>query len=154
MNNEEFLKSIGFSGGYERMKYIKEIDFEKEIKEYGNTLDSEHKEVSRKIFTDLLNKGFGYDFIYFVIYKLNGQDIIKYRFLVFNQKFQDEVNTELQAYYKDLECKKQFNKFIVDGILKQMEDLKNRPTLIIKKEKKERPKWELPWDEIEATPDE
>ena len=73
------------------------IDYEKEVNDYGRSLEPVAKQVARDVFTDLLQMGYDYEWIYFGIMNLGQRDIARHRGLFFYKAFQEEVAAMVAA---------------------------------------------------------
>ena len=73
------------------------IDYEKEVNDYGRSLEPVAKQVARDVFTDLLQMGYDYEWIYFGIMNLGQRDITRHRGLFFYKAFQEEVAAMVAA---------------------------------------------------------
>ena len=83
------------------------IDYKKEIAAYGNSIKSEsEKNVARIAIQKLYKRGFGYDYIYYMIKHLNGKSIADYYNMLFYKEFQKEV-IAIMEYEKEKEREKQ-----------------------------------------------
>ena len=67
------------------------VRYEKEIRENAASLEGEEKQVAGDILNDLLRQGHSLRFAYLAFSLLKGRSVIKYRHLMFNKSFQDEV---------------------------------------------------------------
>ena len=74
------------------------IDYEKEVNDYGRSLEPVAKQVARDVFTDLLYMGYDYEWIYFAIMNLGQRDIARHRGLFFYKAFQEEVAAMVAAH--------------------------------------------------------
>ena len=68
------------------------IDYKKYINEFGASLPPLQKQTAREIFTDLLETGHDYRWLYYAIVNLGQKDIVQYRSLFFYRPFQEEVD--------------------------------------------------------------
>ena len=83
------------------------IDYKKEIAAYGNSIKSEtEKNIARMAIQKLYNRGFGYDYIYYMIKHLNGKKIADYYNMLFYPNFQKEV-IAIMEYEKEKEKEKE-----------------------------------------------
>ena len=73
------------------------IDYEKEVNDYGRSLEPVAKQVARDVFTDLLQTGYDYEWLYFAIMNLGQRDIARHRGLFFYKPFQEEVAAMVAA---------------------------------------------------------
>ena len=73
------------------------IDYEKEMNDYGRSLEPVAKQVARDVFTRLLQMGYDYEWIYFPIMNLGQRDIARHRGLFFYKAFQEEVAAMVAA---------------------------------------------------------
>lgn len=79
---------------------FKRIDFQAEVKKYGEQLDEIEKNIARKLFKSLLEHGRSYEWIYYATINLYGRPLINNTRLFFFKPFIDEVN-ELCSYYDE-----------------------------------------------------
>ena len=73
------------------------IDYEIEVNAYGRNLPPVDKQVARDVFTDLLQMGYDYEWIYFALMNLGQRDIARHRGLFFYKPFQEEVAAMVAA---------------------------------------------------------
>ena len=85
------------------------INFEKEIAKYGNSLSELEKEAARRVFNELLNCGFTFEWLYYAVQRLEGRSILKCPKLLFYRPFQEEVNEMVAAAHKEEEAKRKRN---------------------------------------------
>jgi hypothetical protein len=85
------------------------INFEKEIAKYGNSLSELEKEAARRVFNELLNCGFTFEWLYYAVQRLDGRSIRSYPKLLFYHPFQEEVNEMVAAAHKEEEAKRKRN---------------------------------------------
>lgn len=85
------------------------IDFEKEIAKYGKSLSELDKEAARRVFNELLNRGFTFEWLYYAVQRLDGRSILKCPKLLFYRPFQEEVNEMVAAAHKEEEAKRKRN---------------------------------------------
>ena len=85
------------------------INFEKEIAKYGNSLSELEKEAARRVFNELLNCGFTFEWLYYAVQRLDGRSILKCPKLLFYRPFQEEVNEMVAAVHKEEEAKRKRN---------------------------------------------
>ena len=80
------------------------MDFEKELQKYYSSLNWEERNNAGQILNDYLRQGKNLRFTYLAFCQLKGRSILKYRFLMFNKSFQDEVQIQyLQSIAEDLD---------------------------------------------------
>lgn len=132
------------------------IDYEKEVNNYGRSLPPLEKQVARDVFTQLLEAGKDYEWLYFGIMNLGARNIIRHRSLFFYTPFQQEVDALVAANREEEERKRQESKRICDAISKQIEEAKNQKKIVVQlapQRKKKRPSKEEIWAMIEASED-
>lgn len=61
------------------------------VNNYGRTLTAENKEQARKIFMELLNMGFSFEWLYFALWNLGERKFITNKGLLFYKGYQEEV---------------------------------------------------------------
>lgn len=81
------------------------IDYVKEVNNYGRKLGPVAKQVARDVFSQLLEDGYDYEWLYFAIMNLGQRDIARYRNLFFYKPFQEEV-TAMVAANQEAEAQK------------------------------------------------
>ena len=96
------------------------IDFVKEVTKYGNSLSEAEKELARRTFNELLEKGFSFEWLYYAVQRLDGRSISQYPYLMFYQPFQEEVNVMMAAAREKEREKKARNAEICAKIEKQI----------------------------------
>ena len=80
------------------------MDFEKELQKYFSSLNWEERNNAGQILNDYLRQGKNLRFTYLAFCQLKGRSVLKYRFLMFNKSFQDEVQTKyLWSLAEDLD---------------------------------------------------
>ena len=81
------------------------IDYDKEIRLYGQSLPPIERRVASDVFYDYINRlGLSKRDIFFAIYKLNGRNIKDYKPLMFNKGFIDQVtDLAMQSVYQDMD---------------------------------------------------
>lgn len=78
--------------------------FEKELQKYISSLNWEERKSANQILNDYLKQGKNLRFTYYAFRQLKGRSVLKYRFLMFNKSFQDEVRIQyLQSIAEDLD---------------------------------------------------
>ena len=78
--------------------------FEKELQKYISSLNWEERKSANQILNDYLKQGKNLRFTYYAFRQLKGRSVLKYRFLMFNKSFQDEVQIQyLQSIAEDLD---------------------------------------------------
>ena len=114
------------------------IDYEKEVNDYGRSLEPVAKQVARDVFTDLLQMGYDYEWIYFAIMNLGQRDIARHRGLFFYKPFQEEVAAMLAAHREAEEEKRRESERICAAIEQQMRQVKNQKVIEVKMKRKKR----------------
>ena len=80
------------------------MGFEKELQKYISSLNWEERKSANQILNDYLKQGKNLRFTYYAFLQLKGRSVLKYRFLLFNKSFQDEVHIQyLQSIAEDLD---------------------------------------------------
>ena len=102
------------------------IDYEKEVNAYGRNLPPVDKQVARDVFTDLLQMGYDYEWIYFAIMNLGQRDIARHRGLFFYKPFQEEVAAMLAAHREAEEEKRRESERICAAIEEQIRQRKSQ----------------------------
>ena len=78
--------------------------FEKELQKYISSLNWEERKSANQILNDYLKQGKNLRFTYYAFRQLKGRSVLKYRFLMFNKSFQDEIRIQyLQSIAEDLD---------------------------------------------------
>ena len=114
------------------------INYEKEVNDYGRSLEPVAKQVARDVFTDLLQMGYDYEWIYFAIMNLGQRDIARHRGLFFYKPFQEEVAAMVAAHREEEEEKRQRSMRICAAIEEQMRQAKNQNVIEVKMKRKKR----------------
>lgn len=130
------------------------IDYVKEVNDYGRKLAPVAKQVARDVFSQLLEEGKDYEWLYFAVMNLGQRDIARYRNLFFYKPFQEEVAAMVVAYREAEEEKRQRSMRICAAIEEQMRQAKNQRVITVKmKRRKRTPKTpaemlaEIDWEE-------
>lgn len=114
------------------------IDYEKEVNDYGRSLEPVAKQVARDVFTDLLQMGYDYEWIYFAIMNLGQRDITRHRGLFFYKPFQEEVAAMVAVHREAEEEKRRESERICAAIEEQMRQVKNQKVIEVKMKRKKR----------------
>lgn len=61
------------------------------VNEYGRKLPAADKDEAKIIFTDLLDKGFSFEWLYWALWNLGERELIKNKGLLYYKDYQDEV---------------------------------------------------------------
>ena len=125
------------------MLYYKKIDYEKQVNEYGASLPPRQKDVAREVFTELLETGFDYRWLYYAIQNLGQRDIVQYRSLFFYKPFREEVQQIVEEERTKEEEYRQWQERICAAILEQIEQAKNKKPIVIYQKRKERKKFDF-----------
>lgn len=96
------------------------IDFKKEIAKYGNSLSEMEKEAARRVFNELLDSGFSFEWLYYAVQRLEGRSILKCPKLMFYRPFQEEVNEIMENEREQERQRKARNAEICAKIEKQI----------------------------------
>lgn len=73
------------------------IDYAKEVNDYGRKLEPVAKQVARDVFSQLLEEGKDYEWLYFAVMNLSQRDITRHRGLFFYKPFREEVAAMVTA---------------------------------------------------------
>lgn len=131
------------------------IDYEKEVNAYGRSLEPVAKQVARDVFTDLLQAGYDYEWLYFAIMNLGQRDIARHRGLFFYKPFQEEVAAMVAAHREAEEEKRRESERICAAIEQQIQQARQQNIIEVRmKRYKPRRRPQLTLDEIMAMADE
>ena len=108
------------------------IDYEKEVNDYGRSLEPVAKQVARDVFTDLLQMGYDYEWIYFAIMNLGQRDIARHRGLFFYKAFQEEVAAMVAAHREAEEEKRRESERICADIDEWIRKWQSRKVIDVK----------------------
>ena len=108
------------------------IDYVKEVNDYGRSLEPVAKQVARDVFTNLLQMGYDYEWIYFAIMNLGQRDIARHRGLFFYKPFQEEVAAMLAANREENERKRRESERICADIDEWIRKWQNREVIKVK----------------------
>lgn len=114
------------------------IDYVKEVNDYGHKLEPVAKQVARDVFSQLLEAGYDYEWLYFAIQNLGAREIIRHRGLFFYKPFQQEVDAMVTANREAEEEKRQRSARICAAIEEQMRQAKNQNVIEVKMKRKKR----------------
>ena len=114
------------------------IDYEKEVNDYGRSLEPVAKQVARDVFTDLLQAGYDYEWLYYAILNLGQRDIARHRGLFFYKPFQEEVAAMVAAHREAEEEKRRESERICAAIEEQMRQAKKQNVIEVKMKRKKR----------------
>lgn len=114
------------------------IDYVKEVNDYGRKLEPVAKQVARDVFSQLLEAGYDYEWLYFAIQNLGAREIIRHRGLFFYKPFQQEVDVMVTANREAEEEKRQRSLRICAAIEEQMRQAKNQNVIEVKMKRKKR----------------
>ena len=114
------------------------IDYVKEVNDYGRKLDPVAKQVARDVFSQLLEEGKDYEWLYFAVMNLGQRDIIRHRGLFFYKPFREEVAAMVAANREAEEEKRQRSARICAAIEEQMRLAKNQNVIEVKMKRKKR----------------
>ena len=114
------------------------IDYVKEVNDYGRKLEPVAKQVARDVFSQLLEAGYDYEWLYFAIQNLGAREIIRHRGLFFYKPFQQEVDAMVAANREAEEEKRQRSLRICAAIEEQMRQAKNQRVIEVKMKRKKR----------------
>ena len=116
------------------------IDYKKEINEYGASLPPLQKDIAREVFTELLETGFDYRWLYYAIQNLGQRDIVQYRSLFFYKPFQEEVQQMVEEGITKEEEYRQWQERICAAILEQIEQAKKQKPVVVNIKRQSRKK--------------
>ena len=108
------------------------IDYEKEVNDYGRSLEPVAKQVARDVFTDLLQTGYDYEWLYFAIMNLGQRDITRHRGLFFYKAFQEEVAAMVAAHREAEEEKRRESERICADIDEWIRKWQSRKVIDVK----------------------
>lgn len=114
------------------------IDYEREVNDYGRSLEPVAKQVARDVFARLLQAGYDYEWLYFAIMNLGQRDIARHRGLFFYKPFQEEVAAMVAAHREAEEEKRRESERICAAIEQQMRQVKNQKVIEVKMKRKKR----------------
>ena len=114
------------------------IDYVKEVNDYGRKLDPVAKQVARDVFSQLLEEGKDYEWLYYAVMNLGQRDIIRPRGLLFYKPFREEVAAMVAANREAEEEKRQRSARICAAIEEQMRLAKNQNVIEVKMKRKKR----------------
>ena len=114
------------------------IDYAKEVNDYGRKLEPVAKQVARDVFSQLLEEGKDYEWLYFAVMNLGQRDIARYRNLFFYKPFREEVAAMVAANREAEEEKRQRSARICAAIEEQMRLAKNQNVIEVKMKRKKR----------------
>ena len=114
------------------------IDYVKEVNDYGRKLEPVAKQVARDVFSQLLEEGKDYEWLYYAVMNLGQRDIIRHRGLFFYNPFREEVAAMVAANREAEEEKRQRSARICAGIEEQMRQAKNQNVIEVKMKRKKR----------------
>ena len=130
------------------------IDYVKEVNDYGRKLEPVAKQVARDVFSQLLEDGYDYEWLYFAIMNLGQRDIARHRSLFFYKPFQEEVAAMAAANREAEEEKRKHSECVCAAIEQQIQQARQQNVIYVKM-KKPKPRWpKLTLAEILATVDE
>ena len=108
------------------------IDYEIDVNAYGRNLPPVDKQVARDVFTDLLQMGYDYEWIYFGIMNLGQRDIARHRGLFFYKPFQEEVAAMVAAHREAEEEKRRESERICADIDEWIRKWQSRKVIDVK----------------------
>ena len=108
------------------------IDYKKEVNDYGRSLEPVAKQVARDVFTDLLQAGYDYEWLYFAIMNLGQRDIARHRGLFFYKPFQEEVAAMVAAHREAEEEKRRESERICADIDEWIRKWQSRKVIDVK----------------------
>ena len=108
------------------------IDYVKEVNDYGRKLEPVAKQVARDVFSQLLENGYDYEWLYFAIMNLGQRDIARHRGLFFYKPFQEEVAAMLAAHREAEEEKRRESERICADIDEWIRKWQSRKVIDVK----------------------
>lgn len=111
------------------------IDYEKEVNDYGRSLEPVAKQVAREVFTDLLQAGYDYEWLYFAIMNLGQRDIARHRGLFFYKPFQEEVAAMVAANRDAEEQRRRESERICAAIEQQIQQMRQQNIIEVRMKK-------------------
>lgn len=135
-----FTYAAAYAAATTTKRYGMVIDYKKEINEYGASLPPLQKDIAREVFTELLETGFDYRWLYYAIQNLGQRDIVQYRSLFFYKPFQEEVQQMVEEGITKEEEHKQWQERICDAILEQIEQAKKQKPVVVNIKRQSRKK--------------
>ena len=114
------------------------IDYVKEVNDYGRKLEPVAKQVARDAFSQLLDEGKDYEWLYFAIMNLGQRDIIRHRGLFFYKPFQEEVDAMVTANREAEEQRRQHSARICAAIEQQILQMQQQNIVKVKIRRKPR----------------
>ena len=114
------------------------IDYMKEVNDYGRSLPPVDKQVARDVFSQLLEAGYDYEWLYFAIQNLGAREIIRHRGLFFYKPFQQEVDAMVAANREAEEEKRQRRARICAGIEQQILQMQQQKVVEVRIKRKPR----------------
>ena len=108
------------------------IDYVKEVNDYGRKLDPVAKQVARDVFSQLLEEGKDYEWLYYAVMNLGQRDIIRHRNLFFYKPFQEEVAAMVAANQEAEKRKRRESERICADIDEWIRKWQNREVINVK----------------------
>ena len=108
------------------------IDYVKEVNDYGRKLEPVAKQVARDVFSQLLEEGKDYEWLYFAVMNLGQRDIARYRNLFLYKPFQEEVAAMVAANQEAQERKRRESEQICADIDEWIRKWQNREVIEVK----------------------
>ena len=135
-----FTYAAAYAAATTTKRYGMVIDYKKEINEYGASLPPLQKDIAREVFTELLETGFDYRWLYYAIQNLGQRDIVQYRSLFFYKPFQEEVQQMVEEGITKEEEYRQWQERICAAILEQIEQAKKQKPVVVNIKRQRRKK--------------
>ena len=108
------------------------IDYVKEVNNYGRKLDPVAKQVARDVFSQLLEEGKDYEWLYYAVMNLGQRDIIRHRGLFFYKPFREEVAAMVAANQEAQERKRRESEQICADIDEWIRKWQSRKVIDVK----------------------
>lgn len=135
-----FTYAAAYAAATTTKRYGMVIDYKKEINEYGASLPPLQKDIAREVFTELLETGFDYRWLYYAIQNLGQRDIVQYRSLFFYKPFQEEVQQMVEEGIIKEEEYRQWQERICAAIVEQIEQAKKQKPIVVNIKRESRKK--------------
>ena len=119
------------------------IDYQAQVNAFGASLPPLQKHTAREVFTELLENGYDYRWLYFAIVNLGQRDIVQYKSLFFYKPFREEVDYMVQSSIEQEEEEKKRRERICAAIAEQIELAKKQKPIIVYLKKKGRKKIDI-----------
>lgn len=129
------------------------IDYVKEVNDYGRSLEPVAKQVARDVFSQLLDSGYDYEWLYFAVKNLGQRDIARNRGLLFYKPFRDEVTAMVAANREEEEKRRQRSAQICAAIEQQIQQARQQNVINVRIKKPKPRRQKLTLEEMFAMVD-